>query len=73
VRLGDRAQNEMAAGLGCENPDSLTMSEKGMTKVPITKLPQKADTLSIDRFHLFRLTGYAPEVWETIEEFMGYP
>lgn len=75
MRLSDRTQKEMAEELGYENPNIMTMFKKGLTKVPITKLPQMADTLGIDRVHLLRLglKEYAPEVWETIEEVMGYP
>lgn len=73
IEMSDKSQKEIASQCGYDNPNIITMFKKGLTKVPITKLPKMADTLGIDRVHLMRLgmIEYAPEIWAALQDALG--
>lgn len=73
VDMSDKTQKEMALRLGYDNPNIISMFKKGLTKVPIPKVPIFADILGIDRVHLLRLAmlEYAPDLWETFQSVIG--
>lgn len=70
IEISDMSQREIAAALGYENANVISLFKKGLTKVPIPKVPALADALGLDRLHLLRLamTEYAPETWAAIQE-----
>lgn len=73
IDASDLKQNEIARKLGYDNPNIISMFKKGLTKVPINKLPILADILGINKAALLRraMLEYAPEIWRTIEGVMG--
>lgn len=66
-------QREIAAVLGYDRPNIITMFKQGTTKVPLEKVPALAKVLGLDPAHLLSLAmkEYAPEVYKTIQETFG--
>lgn len=73
IDISDKSQKDMARELGYDNPNIITMFKKGITKIPINKVPKFADVLGLDRLHLLRLATleYSPELWETFQAVIG--
>lgn len=69
----DKKQKEIARELEYDNPNIITMFKKGITKVPINKIPKFADVLGVDRVHLLRLAllEYSPDLWDTLQQIVG--
>lgn len=73
IALSDKSQKDIAAAMGYDKPNVLTMIKQGKTKLPINKVGPLARALGIDPVHLLRLTmsEYMPETWDTIEDIVG--
>ena len=56
-----RQQNEIAAELGYERPNIITMFKKGQTKVPIEKIPAFAKVIGVDQAFLMRIHSFVAE------------
>ncbi|MGZ9053126.1 MAG: helix-turn-helix domain-containing protein [Rhodoplanes sp.] len=52
---GVKSQREIAAELGYERPNIISMMKRGETKLPLDKVPALAKALHVDPAHLFRL------------------
>ncbi len=52
---GIKNQREIAAEIGYEKPNMISMFKRGETKVPLDKIPLLAKALRVDPAHLFRL------------------
>ena len=52
---GIKTQREIAAELGYDKPNMISMLKRGETKVPLDKIPALAKALHVDPAHLFRL------------------
>ncbi len=52
---GVKSQREIAADLGYERPNIISMFKQGDTKVPLDKIPALAKSLEVDFGYLLRL------------------
>ena len=70
---GVKTQREIAAEIGYDKPNILSMFKRGESKVPLEKIPALARALSADPTHLFRLgfEGHWPDLRGVIEEVFG--
>jgi len=70
---GVKTQREIAAELGYDKPNMISMLKTGDTKVPLEKIPLLAKALGVDAAHLFRLAleQYWPGLEMTIAEIFG--
>ena len=68
-----KSQREIAAELGYEHPNIITMFKQGLTKIPLRKVGPLANALEIDPAHFLRLVmrEYMPETWGALEEIMN--
>lgn len=73
IEISGKTQAEIARDIGYARPNIISMMKKGVTKVPIDKIPALSTSLGIDPVQLLRLAmhEYQPEVWETITKVMG--
>jgi transcriptional regulator with XRE-family HTH domain len=67
---GLKTQREIAAEIGYEKPNILSMFKRGESKVPLEKIPALARALDVDAAHLFRLgfEMYWPDLASVIED-----
>lgn len=74
IMMSDLSQKDIAAMLGYDKPNNITMIKQGKTKLPINKVPAMATALGVDPIHLMRLvmTEYAPEIWEVLNGLLGH-
>jgi hypothetical protein len=74
LRLCGKTQKQVAAEVGYEKPNIITMMKRGQTKVPLEKVPALARALGVDPVHFLRIAmlEYAPENWRVIEEAFGF-
>jgi transcriptional regulator with XRE-family HTH domain len=70
---GVKTQREIAAEIGYEKPNMISMFKRGEVKVPLDKIPALAKSLHVDPGHLFRLAleQYWPSLGGTIAEIFG--
>lgn len=70
VALTDKTQKEIAAAVGYDRPNFITMIKKGQSKLPISKAVPLAKALGVDPIHMLRLVlqEYQPEVWTAVEQ-----
>jgi transcriptional regulator with XRE-family HTH domain len=70
---GVKTQREIAAEVGYDKPNMISMLKTGDTKVPLEKIPLLAKALNVDPAHLFRLAleQYWPGLTSTIAEIFG--
>ncbi len=70
---GVKTQREIAAEIGYEKPNMISMFKRGEVKVPLDKIPALAKALHVDPGHLFRLAQeqYWPALGGTIAEIFG--
>ena len=70
---GVKTQREIAAEIGYDKPNILSMMKQGETKVPLDKIPLLAKALNVDPAHLFRLAleQYWPGLGSTITQIFG--
>ena len=52
---GVKTQREIAAEIGYDKPNMISLLKRGETKVPLDKIPALAKALHVDPAHLFRL------------------
>jgi predicted XRE-type DNA-binding protein len=67
---GEVSQREIAAALGYERPNIISMFKTGESKVPFDKIPDLAKVLRVDVGHLMRLglEQYWPDKMRVINE-----
>lgn len=70
---GQKNQREIAAEIGYEKPNMISMFKRGEAKVPLDKIPLLAKALHVDTGHLFRLAmeQYWPELAEAVKSAFG--
>jgi hypothetical protein len=68
-----KSQREIAAEVGYERPNIISMIKKGDTALPLDKVPAFARALDVDPKHLFRLTleQNHPEIARVAHEIFG--
>jgi predicted nucleic acid-binding OB-fold protein len=73
IALSSKSQKDIAAEIGYEKPNVLSMIKQGQTKLPVNKVGPLAKALGIDPVHLLRLVlaEYLPETWAAIEDIVG--
>jgi hypothetical protein len=66
-------QREIAAKLGYEKQNVISMFKTGQTKVPVNKIGPLARILEVDAVWLLRraLSEYQPDLWQALEETLG--
>lgn len=69
LEVSDKTQKDVADELGYDKPNIISMFKKGITKVPLDKVPALAKALNADPVHMLRLamSEYAPALLKTIE------
>ena len=74
MSFGEVKQKDIAEALGYENANIVSMFKKGLTKVPIEKVPALAKALNLDPAHLMMLAlrEYMPEAFAAIQKTMGH-
>jgi transcriptional regulator with XRE-family HTH domain len=72
-KRGVKTQREIAAEIGYDKPNLISMFKRGETKVPLEKIPALAKALGADPGHLFRLAlaQYWPGAEAVIERIFG--
>ena len=70
---GVKTQREIAAEIGYDTPNLISMFKRGEMKVPLEKIPALAKAVEADPGHLFRLAleQYWPDWVETIDAIFG--
>lgn len=70
---GVKTQREIAAEIGYEKANMISMFKRGEVKIPLEKIPALAKSLHVDPGHLFRLAleQYWPGLGETIVGIFG--
>jgi transcriptional regulator with XRE-family HTH domain len=70
---GVKTQREIAAEIGYDKPNMISMFKRGEVKVPLDKIPLLAKSLHVDPGHLFRLAleQYWPTLGDTIQTIFG--
>ncbi|NTX17987.1 helix-turn-helix transcriptional regulator [Burkholderia cepacia] len=73
IGLSGKSQRQIAAEIGYDNPNMITMLKQGRTQVPLNKVKLLAKSLNLDPVHLLRMVMLekTPEVWEIIEDIIG--
>lgn len=73
LEMSESTQKEIAAALGYEKSNIITMFKQGHTKVPLGKVKALAHALNVDPAYLIRLVirEYHPDMWSAIEECLG--
>ncbi len=73
IAMSGKSQKDIAAELGYDKPNIITMFKQGMTKVPINKIPLFSRVLGVDPVHFLRIAmaEYAPQTWETLNDLIG--
>lgn len=73
TQTGEKTQKDIAAELGYDKPNIITMFKQGVTSLPINKVLPMAKSLHADPGYLMRLAlmEYMPEAYAAIEEVMG--
>ncbi|RTL86128.1 MAG: XRE family transcriptional regulator [Hyphomicrobiales bacterium] len=70
---GIKSQREIAAEIGYDRPNIISMIKNGDTKLPLDKVPALAKALEVDPKHLFRLAleQHHPDVARVAHEIFG--
>jgi hypothetical protein len=70
---GVKSQREIAAEVGYDRPNIISMMKRGETKLPLDKVPAFAKALHVDPAHLFRLAleQQMPEVAKIMHQVIG--
>ena len=68
-----KTQKEIAADLGYDHPNIISMFKHGLTRLPVEKVPAMADALGVSQRHLLRmvLAEYHPQMLAVIETLTG--
>jgi transcriptional regulator with XRE-family HTH domain len=69
----EKSQREIAAEIGYEKPNMISMFKRGEAKVPLDKIPGLAKALHVDPAHMLRLAmeQYWPELYHIINDIFG--
>lgn len=69
----DKSAREIAAEMGYNNANIISMFKRGESRVPLEKIPSLARALHVDVRHLFRLAmeDYWPGQRKALEEIFG--
>jgi transcriptional regulator with XRE-family HTH domain len=70
---GVKTQREMAAEIGYQKPNMISMFKRGEVRVALDKIPALARAVEADPGHLFRLAleQYWPGLGDTIQKIFG--
>jgi len=70
---GKKTQREIAAEIGYDKPNIVSMFKRGEMKVPLDKVKVIANALDADPKHLFRLVmnAYWPDLEELVNDLLG--
>jgi len=70
---GAKTQREVAAEIGYDKPNMISMFKRGEVRVPLNKIPALAKAINADPAHLFRLAleQHWPGMIETIDAIFG--
>lgn len=73
IRILGLTKSEVAKLLGYERPNIVSMFTKGVTKIPLDKIPKLAEVLKVDQRFLLRkaLTEYNPQLLDVFEQIEG--
>lgn len=73
LAISEKSQKQVAAEIGYDKPNVITMIKQGLTKLPINKVGPLARSLNVDPVYLLRLvmSEYHPESWSAIDEIIG--
>lgn len=73
ISMSPLSQKDIAAAVGYEKPNIITMMKQGHVKVPLNRVGALAKALHVDPVHLLRLTmsEYMPSTWDAISEVIG--
>lgn len=73
IAASDVAQKDIAAALGYEKPNVITMIKQGKCKLPLNKVGPLAKVLNVDPVHLLRMVmaEYMPDTWQSIQDLVG--
>lgn len=65
---GEKSQRQIAAEIGYDKPNMISMFKRGEARVPLQKVPALARSLRVDPAHLLRLAleQYDPEFYVEI-------
>ncbi|SDF12093.1 hypothetical protein [Limimaricola pyoseonensis] len=70
---GDLTQRKIAQKAGLPKPNVLSMMKTGETKVPLNRIPARAETCEVDAATFIRIamTEYHPDIWRVLREELG--
>lgn len=73
INSSPKSQRQIAAEMGYDKPNLITMFKQGTTRVPAEKVPALASALDVDRAELLVMwfEDYAPDVLAAINENIG--
>ena len=73
IDMSEKTQREIAAEIGYDRPNILTMLKQGTTKIPLNKVAPLARALGVDPAYFIRvvLREYLPDMWDAIQECLG--
>lgn len=68
-----RTQRQIAAEIGYEKPNMISMFKRGEAKIPLDKIPALAKALNVDPAFMFRLAvqQYWPDMHKAIADIFG--
>jgi transcriptional regulator with XRE-family HTH domain len=69
IDLCGKSQADIAAEMGLEKPNVITMFKQGKSKLPLSRVGAMAKALNIDPTFLFQLvmSEYEPDTWAAIQ------
>jgi len=75
IAVSRQTQKELAKRLGYDKPNIMPMFKKGLTKVPIEKVPKLAELLECEPLMLLQMAmnEYKPGEFQAIMEICGFP
>lgn len=73
IDASGKNQREIAEEVGYPRPNVVSMIKKGVTKMPIGRIPAFAKALGVDPKVMLRIAmqEYQPEVWDAFSEVFG--
>lgn len=73
IDLSGKTQREIAEEAGFERPNVLSMMKKGITKVPVDRIPALAKACGVDAAVFLRIAmnEYNPQTWAVINKHIG--
>lgn len=72
IDLCGKTQGEIAAEVGFNKQNMISMIKLGKAKLPIAKIAPMANALGVDPLYLFQLVmrEYHPDTWDAIQEYV---